>query len=73
MRPRHSLAVLVVVGLVVAAWATVAIPARATYGARTTADEPQYLLTRPQPGRGRDLDISDEIADAALRPSTRSP
>ncbi|MEM8904824.1 MAG: hypothetical protein AAGF02_14075, partial [Actinomycetota bacterium] len=41
--------------------ALLAIDARATYGARTSADEPQYLLTALSLGRDLDLDISDEI------------
>ena len=58
-----------VVGLVVAAWASVgAIPARATYGARTTADEPQYLLTAPRLAEDGDLDIADEIAERRYEP-----
>jgi hypothetical protein len=52
---------LVVVGLVVAAWAAVAIPVRATYNARVTADEPQYLLSALSLAKDLDLDISDEI------------
>ncbi len=55
--------VLIVVGVVVAGWAALAIPARATTGARTTADEPQYLLTALSLWEDHDLDISDEIDD----------
>ena len=54
---------LVLVGTVVAAGAMVAIPARATYGAQTTADEPQYLLSALSLWEDHDLDISDELAD----------
>lgn len=58
--------------LAVAAVATLAaaagIPARATYGARTTADEPQYLMSADSLGHDGDLDISDEIATRAYRP-----
>ena len=43
-----------------------ALPARATYGARTTADEPQYLLSALSLWEDRDLDIADELADRAL-------
>ena len=68
MRPRHSLAGLVLVGVVVAAWAMVALPAQATYGARVTADEPQYLLSALSLGEDLDLDISDEIAARAYEP-----
>ena len=56
------------VGLVVAAWAAVAIPARATAGARTTADEPQYLLTALSLARDRDPYIDDELAARAYLP-----
>jgi hypothetical protein len=59
---------MVLVGLLTAAWASVAIPARATYGARTTADEPQYLLTARSIAVDGDLDISDEIADRSFEP-----
>jgi hypothetical protein len=59
---------LVVVGLVVAAWAAVAIPAEGTYGARTTADEPQYLLSALSLAEDLDLDISDEIHERAYTP-----
>ena len=52
---------LVVVALVVAAGALAALPARATYGARTTADEPQYLLSALSLAEDRDLDIADEL------------
>lgn len=41
--------------------AVVAIPARATYGAQTSADEPQYLTTALSLANDFDLDISDEI------------
>jgi len=51
----------VVVGLVVAAWALIALPARATRGARLTADEPQYLLSALSLAEDRDLAIDDEL------------
>ena len=57
-----------VVGLVVAAWSAVAVPARATYGARTTADEPQYLLSALSLAEDRSLDIADELDREAYRP-----
>ena len=68
MRPRPFLTGLILVGLVAAAWAMVALPAQATYGARVTADEPQYLLSALSLGEDLDLDISDEIADRAYEP-----
>ena len=52
-----------VIGVVVTAVGWLAVDARATYGARTTADEPQYLLTALSLGEDLDLDISDEIED----------
>jgi hypothetical protein len=55
------------VGLVVSAWALVALPARATVGARTTADEPQYLLTALSLWEDRSLTIDDELADQRYR------
>lgn len=59
---------LLVVGLVVAAWGMVALPARATLGAQVTADEPQYLLSALSLGEDLDLDISDEIRERAYEP-----
>ena len=43
------------------------MPARATVGARTTADEPQYLLTALSLWEDRDLDIGDELAAERYR------
>ena len=67
-RLRSPLGVAAAVGLVVAAWATLAIPARATISARTTADEPQYLLTALSLAEDRDLRVDDEVADRAYLP-----
>ena len=57
---------------VVAAWTfAVALPAvgaHATYGARVTADEPQYLTTAISIGEDFDLDISDELAERRFEP-----
>ena len=57
--PRRALLLLalVVVGAVAAG-----IPGRATYGAQTTADEPQYLLSALSLARDGNLDIADELA-----------
>jgi hypothetical protein len=52
---------LVVVGLIVAAWVALAVPAPASRGGHVTADEPQYLLTAISLGEDRDLDIDDEL------------
>jgi hypothetical protein len=65
---RSPLRAAAAVGLVVAAWTAVAVPARATVGARTTADEPQYLLSALSLAEDRDLNIADELADRAYRP-----
>jgi hypothetical protein len=65
--PWRGLAAL---GLVVAAWAMIGIPAHATYGARVSADEPQYLLSAMSLGTDVDLDISDELAEERTGRST---
>jgi hypothetical protein len=49
------------VGIAVAVWCAVAVPARATFGSRTTADEPQYLLTALSLWEDQSLDIRDEL------------
>ncbi len=46
----------------------VGIDARATYGARVSADEPQYLLTAISLGEDFNLDISDELEDQRYLP-----
>ena len=56
------------VGLAVAAWAMIALPARATFGTRTTADEPQYLLSALSLWQDHDLAIGDELAARRYRP-----
>jgi hypothetical protein len=65
---RTSAGAATLVGVVVAAWAMIAVPARATYGTLTTADEPQYLLTALSLFEDRDLHIDDELADARFVP-----
>ena len=45
----------------------VGIDARATYGARVSGDEPQYLLTATSIGEDGNLDIADEIAERRYR------
>ena len=52
---------LLALGVGTFAWVALAVPARATYGGRTTADEPQYLLSALSLGEDLDLDISDEL------------
>ncbi len=46
----------------VALWALLGAGVRATYGARVTADEPQYLLSAISLVEDGDLDIADELA-----------
>ena len=53
---------MVLVGLLAFGFGLLALPARATYGARTTADEPQYLLSALSLWEDLDLDITDELA-----------
>lgn len=56
-----------VVGIGVFVVTLLGIPARATYGAQTSADEPQYLLTALSIAQDGDLDIADERDDEAYR------
>jgi hypothetical protein len=58
---------MIAVGLVAAIAAVLGIPGRATYGARVTADEPQYLLTALSLAEDGDLDLSDELAAERYR------
>ncbi|OWY59903.1 hypothetical protein B7486_72075, partial [cyanobacterium TDX16] len=58
---------LLVLFVVVWAWACVAIPVRATYGEQVTADEPQYLLSALSLWEDQDLDIADELRDERWR------
>lgn len=67
MRRTEAIAI-VLVALGAFAAALVGLDARATYGARVTADEPQYLLTAQSLVDDGSLDISDEIADRAYLP-----
>jgi hypothetical protein len=62
---------LVLLGVAVAVLTMLGIPAHATYGARVTADEPQYLLSALSLAEDADLDISDELAREAYRPFHR--
>lgn len=54
--------------VVAAVAAAIGVSARATYGARTTADEPQYLLSAISLAEDGDLDIRDELAAQRWRP-----
>jgi hypothetical protein len=63
----------VIVGLAVAGWCALGVPLRATYGARTTADEPQYLLSAISIAEDGDLDIADERDEGRWREFHESP
>ena len=55
------------VGIAVGVWVAPAAWARATYGARTTADEPQYLMSAISLAEDRSLDVSDERSEGRYR------
>jgi len=59
---------MVVVGLLAFAAAAAGMVVPATHGTRTTADEPQYLLTAISLAEDGDLDIADELAAGRWRP-----
>lgn len=59
---------MVVVAVATVVVAVAALDARATYGAHTTADEPQYLLSALSLAEDVDLDISDEIDARRFEP-----
>ncbi|MEX2254134.1 MAG: hypothetical protein WEC34_01735 [Acidimicrobiia bacterium] len=66
--PTRALAIaMLLVGLAVTAWCAPGAWSRATYGARVTADEPQYLLTALSLGEDASLDISDERFESRYR------
>ncbi|MGH9245703.1 MAG: hypothetical protein ACRD29_15575 [Acidimicrobiales bacterium] len=64
---------MVLAGIGTALWCAAAAPARATFGARTTADEPQYLLTALSLWEDGSLDIADELADERWRAFHEAP
>lgn len=59
---------MLLVGGMVTLVALAAIDVRATYGARISVDEPQYLLTAISLAEDLDLDISDELAERRYLP-----
>lgn len=63
MTTRRDLLALAGLAIIVTTVTGLGIGARATYGAQTTADEPQYLLTAISLWEDRDMDISDELAE----------
>ena len=60
-------AALALVFVLSAAMAALGAPVRSSYGARITADEPEYLLTALSLAEDRSLDVSDEIRDERYR------
>lgn len=58
---------LVLVGIVTALWVAPGALVRATDNARTTADEPQYLMTALSLAEDRDLDVRDERSEQRYR------
>lgn len=64
---RGPVRLVLVVALVGCLGALAGLGARATHGARTTADEPQYLLSATSLAEDADLDIADELADERWR------
>lgn len=56
------------VALATMAVAAFGVMARSTYGAQTSSDEPQYLLTALSLAEDFDLDIADEIESRAFEP-----
>jgi hypothetical protein len=61
------------VGLLAFLGAAAGIRVPADHGARTTADEPQYLLTAISLAADRDLDIADELAAGSWRAFHAAP
>lgn len=55
------------VGALVTLWCLPGVFARATTGARTTADEPQYLMTAESLAADRDLDVANQRAAGSYR------
>ncbi len=60
---KRLLTAMLLVGFAVTLWCVPGAWSRATNNARTTADEPQYLLSAISIGEDLDLDISDERLD----------
>lgn len=67
MTSRREAIGLVLFGLAVFAITALGVGVRATYGAQSTADEPQYLLSALSLWEDGNLDISDELADERYR------
>ncbi len=67
---RRALGILAVIVFVVVA---VGVPMRASYGARTTGDEPHYLLTALSLAEDHDLDVADERREVRYLPFSETP
>lgn len=65
---RRLLSAMGVVFILAYAAAALGAPIRSSYGARITADEPEYLLSAISLAEDRSLDISDELAEQRYRP-----
>ncbi len=65
---RRLARAMVLVFILAYAAAALGAPIRSSYGARITADEPEYLLTALSLAADRSLDISDELAEERYRP-----
>ena len=68
MSARRFVLLLSSVGVAVAAWTSLAVDARASYGSRTTGDEPHYLLTAVSLATDGDITTGDELDEQAYRP-----
>ncbi|MFZ6004252.1 MAG: hypothetical protein ACOYXM_10000 [Actinomycetota bacterium] len=55
------------VAIVTFAWSCLAVGARASYSAQTTADEPQYLVTALSLWEDHSLEVTDELAAERYR------
>lgn len=67
MTSRREVIGLILFGLAIVVVTALGVGVRATYGAQTTADEPQYLLSALSLWEDGDLDISDELAEERYR------
>lgn len=70
---RRLAAASAAVAVLAMASAAAGIDARATNGARVTADEPQYLLTAISLAEDASLDVSDELAEERFLPFHEIP
>lgn len=64
---RRLARAMVLVAVITLGWCAAFAWARATYDARTTADEPQYLMTAISLAEDHSLDVGDERADGRYR------